>query len=228
MSSCSLPILGLFLLLFEVGTDLLVRLLDLLSENFLHLDGVVFFKLIRWQLRGGCPRWACSVIIASLGSECVRVINEMGGRYAWSGLILSLRIWPVGCLLVARRHKHSWLVASSHWWRCLQEILLLFNLLSSYYNAPHAFISVALLSDSNTFQNLGRTILCWLGLWQDQVWNHLGSNLLGVKSSIGLMSSSLNLVRWAFRDLLDSEADYTAANLDSLSFVDFKLYRVVL
>ena len=105
---------------------------------------------------------------------------------------------------------------------------MLFNLLSSNYNAPHAFISVALLSDSNTFQNLRRTILCCLGLRQHQVRNHLGSNLLGVKSSIGLMGSSLDLIRWAFRDLLDSEADYTAANLDSLSFVHFKLYRVVL
>jgi len=43
------------------------------------------------------------------------------------------------------------------------------------------------------------------------------------------MGSSLNLVRWAaFRDLLDSEADYTASNLDSLRFVHFQLDRVVL
>lgn len=42
----SLPMLGLFLLLFEVGADLLVGFLDFLSENFLHLDRVGFFKLI--------------------------------------------------------------------------------------------------------------------------------------------------------------------------------------
>ena len=116
----SLPVmLGLFLLLFEVGADFLVGLLDLLSQNLLHFNGVGFFKLIGWQLLGTCSGWACSITIASLRSKCVRVINEMSSRDAWSRLIWSLWIWPVSCLLVAGWHKHSWVVASSHWWRCL-------------------------------------------------------------------------------------------------------------